>query len=133
MSHGVARVRYESCHLRVAMIAWGLRIRTAPDKRDEVHRILRRLLEPTRVRGGCLACHVYQDVDEPDVLALVQEWATTDDLERYLRSEDRQNLVAVMELASRRPEIWVDTIVSRDGLERLAMLMGAVAKGEGHE
>ena len=98
------------------MIAWGLRIRTAPDKRDEVHRILRCLLEPTRVRGGCLACHVYQDVEDPDVLGVVQEWATTDELERYLRSEDRQNLVAVMELASRRPEIWVDTIVSRDGL-----------------
>lgn len=115
------------------MIAWGLRIRTAPDKREEVHRILRRLLEPTRVRGGCLGCHVYQDVEEPDVLALVQEWATTDELERYLRSEDRQNLVAVMELASRRPEIWVDTIVTREGLERLATLMGSVAKGEGHE
>jgi quinol monooxygenase YgiN len=115
------------------MIAWGLRIRTAPDKRDEVHRILRRLLEPTRVRGGCLACHVYQDVEDPDVLALVQEWATTDELERYLRSEDRQNLVAVMELASRRPEIWVDTIVSRDGLERLATLMGSQMKGERHE
>ena len=115
------------------MIAWGLRIRTAPDKRDEVHRILRRLLEPTRVRGGCLACHIYQDVDEPDVLALIQEWATTDDLERYLRSEDRRNLVAVMELASRRPEIWVDTIVIREGLERLATLMGSNLKGEGHE
>ena len=112
------------------MIAWGLRIRTAPDKRDEVHRILRRLLEPTRVRGGCLACHIYQDVQEPEVLALVQEWATTDDLERYLRSEDRRNLVAVMELASQRPEIWVDTIVSREGLERLATLMGSDTKGE---
>ena len=93
------------------MIAWGLRMQTPPGKRDEVQRILRGLLEPTRVRAGCLACHVYEDVEDPDVLALVQEWASADDLERYLRSEDRRKLVAVMELASRRPEIWVDTIV----------------------
>ena len=117
----------------VAMIAWGLRMQTAPGKRAEVQRILRGLLEPTRVRAGCLACHVYEDVEDPDVLALVQEWASADDLERYLRSEDRQKLVAVMELASRRPEIWVDTIVMREGLERLATLMGSNAKGEGHE
>jgi hypothetical protein len=38
-----------------------------------------------------------------------------------------------MELASRRPEIWVDTIVMREGLERLATLMGSNAKGEGHD
>ena len=85
----------------VAMIAWGLRMQTAPDKRAEVQRILRGLLEPTRVRAGCLACHVYEDVEDPDVLALVQEWESADDLERYLRSEDRRKLVAVMELASR--------------------------------
>jgi quinol monooxygenase YgiN len=115
------------------MIAWGLRMQTAPGRRAEVQRILRGLLEPTRVRAGCLACHVYEDVEDPDVLALVQEWAGADDLERYLRSEDRRKLVAVMELASRRPEIWVDTIVTREGLERLATLMGSAAKGEGHD
>jgi quinol monooxygenase YgiN len=108
-------------------------MQTAPGKRAEVQRILRGLLEPTRVRAGCLACHVYEDVEDPDVLALVQEWASADDLERYLRSEDRRKLVAVMELASRRPEIWVDTIVTREGLERLAALMGSAAKGEGHD
>lgn len=108
-------------------------MQTAPGRRDEVQRILRGLLEPTRVRGGCLACHVYADVEDPDVLALVQEWDSADDLERYLRSEDRRKLVAVMELASRRPEIWVDTIVMREGLERLATLMGSSARGEGHE
>jgi quinol monooxygenase YgiN len=128
-----ARRGYGSCQLLVAMIAWGLRMQTAPGKRAEVQRILRGLLEPTRVRAGCLACHVYEDAEDPDVLALVQEWASADDLERYLRSEDRRKLVAVMELASRRPEIWVDTIVMREGLERLATLMGSNAKGEGHE
>jgi quinol monooxygenase YgiN len=129
----MAQGRYESCPLLVVMIAWGLRMQTAAGKRAEVQRILRGLLEPTRVRGGCLACHLYEDVEDPDVLALVQEWASADDLERYLRSEDRRKLVAVMELASRRPEIWVDTIVMREGLERLATLMGSNAKGEGHD
>lgn len=113
------------------MITWGLRIQTTPTKGIEVQRILRSLLEPTRVRGGCLSCHVYQDIEEPDVLALVQEWAGPDELGRYLRSEDRRRLVAVMEMASRPPEIWVDTVLMREGLERLAAFMGSNVKGEG--
>ncbi len=111
------------------MMAWGLRIHVPPGKkRDEVHRILRSLLEPARVRGGCLACRVYQDIEEPEVLALIQEWASADDLDRYLRSEDFPKLVAVMELASQQPEIWFDTIATREGLERLSAGRGAAAE-----
>lgn len=105
--------------LHTVMIAWGLRVHVLPAQRAEVQRILRGLLEPTRVRSGCLACHVYQDIEEPDVLSLVQEWASSDDLERYLRSEDRRRLVAVLELATQPPEVWFDTIDMREGLERL--------------
>jgi quinol monooxygenase YgiN len=107
------------------MIAWGLRIHVPPGKRDEVHRILRSLLEPVRVRGGCLACRVYQDIEDPDVLALIQEWTSWDDLTRYLRSEDSRKFLAVMDLAIQQPEIWFDTISSREGLERLAAARGA--------
>ncbi len=110
------------------MIAWGLRIHVSPGKRDEVRRIFRSLLEPTRVRGGCLACRAYQDTEEPGVLALIQEWASSDDLERYLRSDNFRKLVAVMELASERPEIWFDTIERRQGLERLSAGLGTAAE-----
>ncbi len=79
------------------------------------------------MRGGCLACRAYQDIEEPEVLTLIQEWASSDDLERYLRSEDFRKLVTVMELASERPEIWFDTIETREGLERLSA--GLVMKG----
>ncbi len=112
------------------MIAWGLRIHVSPGKRDEVHRIFRSLLEPTRVRGGCLACRAYQDTEEPEVLALIQEWASSDHLERYLRSEDFRKLVAVMELASERPEIWFDTIERREGFERLSAGLSTAAEQE---
>jgi hypothetical protein len=58
------------------MIACGLRIHVLPSKHDEVYRLFRGLLEPARVRGGCQACRVYQDLEDPEVLALVQEWAS---------------------------------------------------------
>ena len=112
------------------MIALGLRIHVPPGKRDEVQRIFRSLLEPARVRGGCLACRAYQDTEEPDVLALMQEWANSDALERYLRTEDFRRLVAVMELASERPEIWFDTIETREGLERLSAGLSTAAEQE---
>jgi len=102
------------------MIAWGLRIHVLPAKRGEIDQILRSLLGPARVRGGCLACRIYQDIEEPEVLALIQEWASPDDLERYLRSDDYPRLLALMESASQLPEIWFDTIAAREGLEHLA-------------
>jgi quinol monooxygenase YgiN len=110
------------------MIAWGLRIRVAASKRGEVLAILRGLVEPSRASGGCLDCRAYQAIGDLDVLSIVQEWAGWDDLERYLHSEDYPKLVAVMELAAQRPEIWFDTISSREGLERLAALRGAPAE-----
>jgi quinol monooxygenase YgiN len=84
------------------MIAWGLRMHVPPAKRNDIDRLLRSLLGPARVRAGCLACHVYQDVEAPEVLALIQEWASPDDLECYLRSEDHPRLVALIESASAR-------------------------------
>lgn len=91
-------------------------------KRNEIDRILRSLLGPARVRGGCLGCHGYQDIEDPEVLALIQEWASPDDLERYLRSDDYPRLLALLESATQRPEIWFDTITTREGLERLAVV-----------
>lgn len=113
------------------MITWSLRINVPVSKRDEVQRILRSLPGPARVRGGCLACRIYQDIEDPGALALVQEWASWDDLERYLRSEDYPKLVAVMELAVQQPEIWFDTIETREGLERLAAAQGVSTAFEG--
>lgn len=119
---------YGSCRFHVVMVAWGLRIRVLPAGREGVLRLLRGLLEPARVRSGCLACHAYQDVEDPDAMSLVQEWADAADLERYLRSEDRRTLVAVLELAAERPQVWLDTIATREGLDRLAALMGSTVE-----
>ena len=102
------------------MIAWGFRVRVPIRRRNEAARILRSLPGPARVRPGCLNCHLYQDIEDPATLALVQEWESWDDLERYLRSEDYPKLLAVVELAVEQPAIWFDTIEIRDGMERLA-------------
>ena len=99
------------------MITWSLRINIPPGKRDEVERILRSLPGPARVRGGCLAFRIYRDLEDPGALALVQEWASSDALEAYLRSEDYPKLLTVMELATEPPEISFDTIETREGLE----------------
>jgi hypothetical protein len=43
---------------------------------------------------------------------------------RYLRSEDDPRLLAVIESAVQQPEIWLDAIATREGLERLAAVRG---------
>ena len=61
---------------------------------------------------------------DPGVLALVQEWSGPDALDRYLHSEDSRKCVALIGLANRPPEIWFDTIATREGLEHLAAAFG---------
>ena len=130
----MARGRYESCQQHAAMIAWGLRMQTAPGKRAEVQRNSPRpaRADPSPAEAAWPATST-RTRKIPTCWRWCRSGPAPTTWSAYLRSEDRRKLVAVMELASRRPEIWVDTIVMPEGLERLATLMGSNAKGEGHE
>jgi quinol monooxygenase YgiN len=99
------------------MILATVRMAIPPQKRDEALKILRLTAEQCRIRPSCLSCHIYEDVQEQDVLMFEQKWRNREDLEGHLRSDDYHKVLLVMEMALRQPEIRFDSISGSTGIE----------------
>ena len=108
----------------MAMVISTLRILTAPQSRAKVVRTLSAQLGPTRVQPGCHKCDLYQDVEDPEVITLVEEWESQGDLDLRLGSEDYRAVLAAIELSREQPEIHFDTVTRRAGLEVVASARG---------
>ena len=92
-----------------------LRIVTTPHSRAEVVRTLAAQLGPTRVQTGCRKCDLYQDVENPDAITLVEEWESQADLDPRLRSEDYRAVLGAIELSQEPPLIHFYTVTRRTG------------------
>jgi len=76
-----------------------LRIVTAPRSRANVLRALGAQLGLTRVQAGCLKSELYQGLEDPDVVVLLEEWASNADLRAQLRSDEYRAVLAALELS----------------------------------
>jgi quinol monooxygenase YgiN len=99
----------------MAMVISTLRILTASRSRAEVVRTLAAQLGPTRVQPGCRKCDLYQDIEHPEAITLVEEWESQADLDPRLRSEDYRAVLAAIELSQEPPVIHFDTVTRRMG------------------
>ncbi len=107
------------------MILASLRIVSAPEKRNEVMLTLHSLLEPTRVQPGCIGCCFHHDAENENTFTFVEEWKTQEDLERHLRSDQYQKLLALMDTSTEPPEIKFKKISETFGMEYLAAVRGS--------
>jgi quinol monooxygenase YgiN len=101
------------------MILATVRMAIPPQKSDEVLKIFRSVAELCRDDPGCLRCHIYEDHQEKSVLMLEEVWRAEEDLYRHLRSDDYRNLLLVLEMALKQPEIRFDTISGSTGIETI--------------
>jgi quinol monooxygenase YgiN len=101
------------------MILSTLRMTIPPKKRGDALRILRSVAELCRVHSSCLGCHIYEDVQEDNVLMFEEMWRSEEDLAQHLRSEKYRNVLKVLEMALNQPEIRFDTISSSAGIETI--------------
>ena len=106
------------------MIHATIRMIIPPQKCDEALKILRSMAEQCREDPGCLSCHIYGDLQENNVLMLEEVWRSEEDLDLHLRSDEYRNLLLVLELALRQPEIRFDTISSSTGIETIEKARG---------
>jgi quinol monooxygenase YgiN len=98
---------------------------TFPDNRlQEAMGILGPMAEQTRMERGCLGCHLHRDALEENVLILEESWESDADLERHLRSPDYRQLLLIMELATRPPEVSFDTVSTSTGFETIQKARG---------
>ncbi|SRR5208283_316044 len=101
------------------MIQSTIRMMIPPQKKDEVLKIVRSIAEQCGDSPGCLSCHVYEDLQEIEVLMLEEVWRSEEDMNLHLRSDEYLNLLLVLEMARKQPEIRFRAISSSTGIETI--------------
>jgi len=101
------------------MVHSTIRMKIPPKKFQEALRILRSIASRSSVQPGCLDCLVYRNGQQDEILMLEQLWSNEADLERYLRSDEYRQVLLVMEMAIKQPEIRFDTISASTGIETI--------------
>ena len=94
-----------------------LTIVTPPDSDKQIQRAFRSVPSFVRLQAGCLACNVYQDLENPDTIVMEEKWQTAKDLHRYIRSEHYRKVLELMELSTTAPEISFCEAAIIEGLE----------------
>jgi len=106
------------------MITATLRIDVGEERRGEVNRLLRSLIEPTRVETGCISCRLYHEEDDPNIMTWVEEWQSEADVKRHLRSPQYRKILAALDMADAEPQIRFDTVVETAGMRLIEEARG---------
>jgi len=79
--------------------------RVAPQKREELLQTIESLLKDLKKEKDLKKSSTHQEVNNPNVFNLVQEWQTNDALERYLKSEHFRILIGTLKVLCEESEI----------------------------
>ena len=101
------------------MITVTLRIKVPDKRRQDFINSAKLILGPTRIQSGCMSCRLYQDLDEPDAVFLVEEWESREKFDRHLNSEQYRIVLSLMEASEQFPDIKINTISKTEGLEAI--------------
>jgi len=104
------------------MVTATIRMTIPRKKRDEALKILRSMAAQSEVHSGFLGCHIYEDVQEDNVLMLEEVWRNEEDLAQHLRSEKYRDVLLVMEMALKHPEVRFNTVSTSTGIETIERL-----------
>lgn len=100
-----------------------MRLRLDEATRTRVIDSLRAMSERTQVQPGCCNLDVY--VSAGDVVTMIEEWDSLGALEAHIRSPDFRAVLAAIDLSSQPPEIHVDQVVIRRGMNYLQEVLSS--------
>ncbi len=83
---------------------------------------LRSIMLPARAERGFLSSRIYQEVDRPEALCYIEEWAGPAQMEDQIRSRRFGRLLAVMETAPRKPVLEVRSMSETRGLDYISTI-----------
>jgi len=110
------------------LISATLRITTTASTKLDIVRLLRSLVEPTRVETGCVSCALYTDLQDPNVVVWVEEWSSRDNLERHLRSTKYRKILEALEMSQQSPDVRFNTVVETSGMRLIEEARGIEPK-----
>jgi quinol monooxygenase YgiN len=101
------------------MILATLRMAIPVQKRGEALKILKSMVARNQAQPDCVFCRICEDALEDNVLQFEEMWRSEEEFERHLRSDKYHNVLLVLEMALKQPEIRFDTISSSTGIETI--------------
>ena len=101
------------------MIHATIRMKMPGQKLGKAVEILRSMVERTRVQPGCVSCRIYHDEQEADVIMVEEHWRTQEEHACHLRSAEYRNVLLVVEMAHKEPEIRFSEFSASTGVETI--------------
>jgi len=80
-------------------------LRVCPEKREELLQSLQSIQKNLKAEEELSKSSLYQDMNDSSVFYLIQEWATQDSMERYIRSEPFSVLMGMLKVLCVESEI----------------------------
>lgn len=75
------------------MIKVVCKVKLRPDiDREKYFSLSRKMVEETRKEPGCCFYAVHEDIHDPSILAVIEEWADEEALEQHSKSEHVQKI-----------------------------------------
>ena len=111
------------------MILSTVRMIVQPERRQDLLETMRGMLEPARVERGCLSYRLYEDVEDRNTFALVEEWETQKDLENHIRKDNQRRLLALIDLLSEQPEWRFNTVSRMAGMDLIENVLKKAGPG----
>ena len=111
------------------MILATLRMIVRPERRSDLLKTMKGMLEPARVERGCLSYRLYEDVEDRNIFVLVEEWETQKDLESHIRTDNERRLLALMDLLREQPELRFNTVSQTAGMDLIENVLKSYAPG----
>ncbi len=99
------------------MIQSIIRIIVFPENQKAARELMDSLIGPMHVVPGCIRYRMYQDLENENRLAIVQEWESETALHRFISSNDYRKILALIELSNQPPEILFITTSKIGGIE----------------
>ncbi|HOS68712.1 MAG TPA: putative quinol monooxygenase [Bacillota bacterium] len=77
-----------------------------PDKLDRILELSEELVEKTVVEEGCIKYELFQDMRDPKVMIIIEEWESEEALNKHMASEHFKRIVPQLnELREKASEV----------------------------
>jgi quinol monooxygenase YgiN len=107
-----------------------IKVIATPGSTDNMVRTINPILGSIRTRTGCLQCQIYQDSQNPEEMALLEEWESESAFAGHVGSKDYRYILEWMEMSATRPEITICKNPDYKGLKVIKDLLNVTGKGK---
>jgi quinol monooxygenase YgiN len=104
------------------MVQVHLRLTAHSGRSQEMMQALRLFARGSLMERGCVRACAYSECGNSDAFCYEEDWSTTEDLERQIRSERFSQFLGVMEAAAQPPQLEFRFVERTCGLDYVRAL-----------